>query len=91
MARGFRSGLATGLLLSAGAALLSPVWQPLLARWGRPVAKNAVRGGIAAYEVARGRIAELGEKAQDLVAEVQVERTAERLSETRPPGPAGSA
>jgi hypothetical protein len=81
MARGYGSGLATGLVVSAGAALLAPLWRPWLARWGRPAAKEAIKGGLAAYELARGRLAELGEKAQDLVAEAQIERAAERLSE----------
>lgn len=82
MARGYKGGIATGLILSAGLALLGPLWRPALARWGRPAAKGAVKGGLAAYEVARGRVAELGEKAQDLLAEVQVERATERLRET---------
>ena len=85
MPRGFRSGVAAGLALSAGAALFSPLWQPLLARWGRPAAKGALKGGLAAYEVARSQIAEYGEKAQDLLAEAQIERATERLNETGPP------
>lgn len=79
MARGYKGGLVTGLVLSAGAALLQPLWRPALERWGRPAAKGAVKGGLTAYEVARGRLAELGEKAQDLVAEAQIERATERL------------
>ena len=82
MPRGFKSGLAAGVVLSAGAALLSPLWQPLLARWGRPAAKGAVKSGLAAYEVARVRLAEFGEKAQDLVAEAQVERATDRSRES---------
>ncbi len=81
MARGYTSGLATGLLLSAGAALLGPLWRPALARWSRPVAKGAVKGGLAAYEIGRGRLAELGEKAQDLVAEAQIERATQNVNE----------
>lgn len=86
MARGYRSGLATGLALSAGVALLGPLWRPVVARWGRPAAKGAVKGGLAAYEVARTRVAELGEKAQDLLAEAQIERATERPHEATPPG-----
>lgn len=90
MARGYKSGIATGLTLSVAAALLGPLWKPALARWGRPAAKNAIKGGLAAYEVARGRVAELGEKAQDLVVEAQVERAAERLRDTEA-APSGKA
>ena len=84
MIRGYKSGVLTGVLLSAGAALIGPAWRPALARWSRPVAKGAVKGGITTYEVARGRLAELGEKAQDLIAEAQIERATERLRESAP-------
>jgi hypothetical protein len=89
MARGYKSGIATGLVLSAGMALLEPLWRPVLARWGRPAAKGAVKGGLAAYEVARERFAVLGEKAQDLVAEAQIERATERVHEGDAVPPAG--
>ena len=79
MARSYSSGLATGLLLSAGLAFLGPLWRPVLARWGRPAAKGAIKGGFAAYDVMRARLAELGEHGQDLVAEVQFERAAQRV------------
>jgi hypothetical protein len=82
MARSYKSGIATGLALSVGAALLGPLWRPALERWGRPAAKGAVKGGLAAYEIARERVAELGEKAQDLVAEAQIERATERARES---------
>lgn len=91
MARGYASGIATGLILSAGAALLGPLWRPALARWGRPAAKGAVRSGLAAYEVARERFAELGEKAQDLLAEAQIERATERAGGSGPTPPEGAA
>ncbi len=87
MARSYKNGFATGLALSAATALLGPLWRPALARWGRPAAKSAVKGGLAAYEVTRGRLAELGEKAQDLVAEAQIERATERLHDSEPATP----
>ena len=74
MAASYKSGVATGVALSAVAILLGPLWRPVLARWGRPVAKEAIKGGLAAYELARLRWAELGEQAEDLVAEAQMER-----------------
>lgn len=84
MAVGYKGGILTGVALSLGAALLGPLWRPALSRYGRPVAKGAVKGGLAAYEVGRGRLAEFGETVQDLVAEAQVERATERM---RPGGP----
>ncbi|MBV8914973.1 MAG: DUF5132 domain-containing protein [Acetobacteraceae bacterium] len=87
MARGFKAGIATGLVLSAGLALLEPLWRPALARWGRPAAKGAVKGGLAAYEIARERLAVLGEKAQDLVAEAEIERATDRPRDGGPASP----
>ncbi len=81
MARGYGSGIATGLTLGAGLALLAPLWRPAVARWGRPAAKGALKGGLAAYELSRVRLAELGEQAQDLLAEAQIERAGEQLRE----------
>ena len=81
MARTFGAGIAVGLAVSAGAALLRPLWGPAVARWGRPLTKGAVKGGLAAYALARERVAELGEKAEDLIAEAQRERAAERERE----------
>ena len=78
MAVGYRTGVLTGVALSLGAALLGPLWRPALSRYGRPLAKTTVKGGLAAYEVGRGRLAELGETMQDLVAEAQMERVTER-------------
>jgi hypothetical protein len=84
MIRSYKNGLLTGLLVSAGAALIGPAWRPALARWSRPMAKGAMKGALTTYEVARGRFAEFGEKAQDLIAEAQIERATERLRETAP-------
>ena len=82
MAVGYKAGVLTGVVVSLGAALLSPLWRPAVSRYGRPLAKGAVKQSLAAYEIGRGRMAEFGETVQDLVAEAQVERVTERM----PPG-----
>lgn len=79
MAAGYKTGIATGVLFSLGAALLQPLWRPALVRWGRPAAKGAIKGSLAAYELTRERVAVLGEHTQDLVAEAQMERATERV------------
>jgi hypothetical protein len=79
MARGYTSGLMTGLALSLAAALLGPVWRPAVSRWGRPVAKAAIKQGLVAYEIGRERLAEFGETVEDMLAEAQVELATERL------------
>lgn len=66
-------------------ALLGPLGRPAAARWGRPTARNAVKGSLAAYGIACERLAELGEKVQDLVAEARIEQATERM---RARGPA---
>jgi hypothetical protein len=84
----------TGVALSLGAALFRSLWQPAVSRYGRPLAKGAVKGSLAAFEIGRGRVAEFGETMQDLVAEAQVERAIERAqpgSATPPPAADGTA
>jgi Protein of unknown function (DUF5132) len=81
MAREYATGVVMGVALSLGAALLGPLWRPALGRWARPAAKGAIKQGILAFELGRERIAELGEKVSDLVAEAQFELAAGRLHE----------
>ena len=73
MALGFRGGLLTGVALVAVAAFALP-------RWGRPVAKAALKGGTAAYESAGETLARLREALEDITAEAAFERAAEHAS-----------
>ncbi len=84
MARGYGAGMATGLAIGLAAAVLRPLWIPVLARWGRPVVKTAMKQGVLAYELGRERVAEMGETMSDLLAEAQVELAAERVAEMPP-------
>ena len=83
--RSYAGGVLTGVLVSAVAAVLAPVWRPAVARWGRPALKAAVKQGVVAYGVMRERTAELGENMSDLIAEAQVELAAERAAEPETP------
>jgi hypothetical protein len=83
MARGFTGGLATGLIVGVIAAALAPLWRPAASRWGRSAAKSAIKQGLDAYETGRGRVAELGEAMEDIVAEAQAERAFDRLQSAR--------
>jgi hypothetical protein len=76
MARGYGTGLATGIAISVIAAALAPLWRPAAARYGRQAAKAALRQGLVAYEFGRDRFAELSETMGDIVAEAQVEAAA---------------
>ncbi|HET6307624.1 MAG TPA: DUF5132 domain-containing protein [Rhodopila sp.] len=89
MPRTYKAGLITGLAVSLGVALLAPAFRPVVSRWGRPVAKGMIKGGLEAYELTRERVAEIGEHVEDLVAEAQVERLTERLG-THGAGPGAS-
>jgi hypothetical protein len=73
MALGFRGGLLTGVALAAAAACALP-------RWGRPAAKAALKGGLAAYEGAAEAAARLREALEDVAAEAAFERAAERAA-----------
>jgi hypothetical protein len=81
MARGYTSGVVTGIVVSLAAAALAPVWRPALSRWGRPALKGAVKQGIMAYAVLRERASEMGENMSDLLAEAQVELATESTGE----------
>lgn len=76
MPRSYRSGLATGIVISLVAVALAPLWRPAAARYGRQAAKAAIKQGIAAYELSRDRLAELSETMSDVLAEAEVERAA---------------
>jgi Protein of unknown function (DUF5132) len=78
MARGYTSGLMTGMAISLVAAVLGPVWRPAVSRWARPAAKAAIRWGLDAYESGRERLAEFSETMEDIVAEAQMERVIKR-------------
>jgi len=82
MARGYASGVVTGIVVSLAAAALAPVWRPALSRWGRPAVKGAIKQGVVAYAVLRERASEMGETMSDLLAEAQVELATESTDET---------
>src|SRR5215470_13081419 len=65
--------IVTGLAIGVGFALLAPVVKPFV----RPLAKSAIKAGVAAYEHGRVALAELGEQAGDMVAEARSEMEVE--------------
>lgn len=58
-----------GIAAGIGAVVLLPV----VAGFGKPLAKAAIKGGIALYEKSKGVFAEAGEVFEDLVAEARAE------------------
>jgi hypothetical protein len=73
MALSYRAGVLTGVGLSLVAAFLLP-------RWGRPIAKATIKGGMTAYESAAETLARLREELEDITVEAAFERAAEHAS-----------
>jgi hypothetical protein len=65
-----------GLAAGIGAAVVLPV----LAGFGKPLAKAAIKGGLNLYEKSRGFVAEAGEVFEDLVAEARAEMAEEQAN-----------
>ncbi|MGK7915253.1 MAG: DUF5132 domain-containing protein [Prochloraceae cyanobacterium] len=63
-----------GLAIGLGALVLTPV----LAKFGQPIAKAAIKSSIAVYEKTKSAIAETGEVLEDIVAESQAELAEEQ-------------
>src|SRR3954452_1306986 len=78
MPLGYRTGLLTGLGLSALAAFVLP-------RWGRPISKAAIKGGMDAYESASETLMRLRETLADIAAEAAYERAVAQASTSDAP------
>lgn len=63
--------LLQGLAIGVGLGLAAPILVPTLGRAMRPMARAAIRQGVLTYEKARESMAELGEYAEDMVAEAR--------------------
>jgi hypothetical protein len=62
-----------GLVLGAGAIVLTPLVSPPIAKAGKGVAKAAIKSGILVYEKGRSVLAEAGEAIEDMIAESKAE------------------
>jgi hypothetical protein len=62
-----------GLIAGIGAIILAPVFIPIVAGIGKPIAKSLIKNGIVVYEKSKGAFAELGETWEDIVAEAKAE------------------
>ncbi|APO68851.1 hypothetical protein IE4872_CH03251 [Rhizobium gallicum] len=69
----------TGLAIGVGAIVLAPLAAPLL----RPITRTVLKAGLVAYDQTRVAVAEMNERATDLVAEARAEM-AETGAESRP-------
>jgi len=73
----FRGGnIVTGLAIGVGFALLAPVVKPFV----RPLAKTAIKAGMAAYDRGRVAVAEFTEHAGDILAEARSELAEEAIN-----------
>jgi hypothetical protein len=71
--------IVTGLAIGIGAAVVAPIVIPLM----RPIAKSMIKAGMVAYDQARVALAELNERAEDMMAEVRAELEEEANSGNR--------
>ena len=69
--------LMTALIAGVAGGLIAPLIYPAVARNARPVARKALKAGIAAVEHGRVAAAEFAEHASDLMAEAWAEYEAE--------------
>jgi hypothetical protein len=84
--RVFGSSVNVGTIaIGAGVVLLAPVVVPVVAGILKPLAKNAIKGSLIAYERAKLATAETMESLEDLAAEAKAE-----LSESNDSPPAKS-
>lgn len=84
----FKGTTAAGLAVGIGAVVMAPTLLPTIGRVLRPAAKAVIKGGMLLY---RETLAELGEAANDLVAEARAElehgNGGQAMTEpARPPG-----
>lgn len=77
-------GLLLGIAVGVGAAIIGPA----LWRLGRPLAKDAIKAGVAGYGAARLAMARASEEVEDLVAEAshELSEAATRATEENPTG-----
>lgn len=66
-------GYMPSVLVGVGVALVAPVLLPAVAAVVRPVAKAAIKGGLALADTIKEFAAEAGEQVSDLVAESKAE------------------
>ena len=70
----FKGGnIVTGLAIGVGVLILAPVVVPIVVGIVKPLAKVAVRGGVALYKVGRDAASEAGEAVSDIAAEAKAE------------------
>ncbi|MGK9164902.1 DUF5132 domain-containing protein [Inquilinus limosus] len=74
MAKLLNGNVLTALVAGIVGAAIAPHILPRLSNAARPAAKGAIKASLALYERGRETVAEWGETAEDLVAEVQAER-----------------
>lgn len=81
-----KGNILTGLAIGVGSAILGPVVIPALAGVAKPLAKAAIKGGLALYDRSKETIAEVQEMVDDLVAEARAEAEAETEGAGAPAG-----
>ncbi len=67
--------MTTGIAMGVGFFLLAPVAARMLSGAGRPLLKEAMKGGLHLYQQSRTMLAEAKETLEDISAEARAEMT----------------
>lgn len=76
--KGFKDGGVPGVAVGIGAVVLAPILIPVVAQFGKPLAKAAIKEGISLYEKSKEVLAEAQEVFEDIVAEAKTELAQEQ-------------
>jgi hypothetical protein len=85
----FKGNIVTGLVIGVGSAIVAPLVVPALSKAAKPLAKAAIKGGLALFETGREKLAEMHEVVDDLVAEAKTEIAAEQAAQAGEQGKDG--
>lgn len=68
-----KGNIVSGLAIGVGSAILAPIVGPALSKAAKPLAKAAIKGGLALFETGKEKFAEAYEIVDDLIAEARAE------------------
>ena len=75
-----KGNIITALAIGIGSAVIAPLVVPALSKAAKPLAKAAIKGGIALLETGKEKFAEMHEVIDDLMAEAKAELAAEQAA-----------
>ncbi|MBF0117512.1 MAG: DUF5132 domain-containing protein [Desulfobacterales bacterium] len=68
-----KENIIMGLAVGIGAGIIAPLFTPIIAQTGKPLAKSLLTLGFAAYDKCTEALSETKEVVEDLIAETKAE------------------